>query len=41
MKLVSCVRGAVLDVAVDLRPDSPTYLRWHAQPLSAANGAAC
>ena len=40
MKLVSCVRGAVLDVAVDLRPDSPTYRHWHAQPLSAANGAA-
>lgn len=40
MKLVSCVHGAVLDVALDLRPDSPSYLRWHAQTLSAANGAA-
>ncbi len=37
MKLVSCLRGAVWDVAVDLRPDSPTYLRWHAQQLSADN----
>jgi dTDP-4-dehydrorhamnose 3,5-epimerase len=37
MKLVSCIRGAVWDVAVDLRPDSPTYLRWHAEPLSASN----
>lgn len=36
-KLVSCVRGAVWDVAVDLRKDSPTFLRWHAEELSAAN----
>lgn len=34
MKLVSCVRGRVWDVAVDLRRDSPTFLRWHAQELS-------
>jgi len=37
MKLVSCLRGEVWDVAVDLRPDSPTYMRWHAETLSAAN----
>lgn len=37
MKLVSCLRGEVWDVAVDLRPESPTYLRWHAEVLSAAN----
>lgn len=36
-KLVSCVRGAVWDVAVDMRKDSPTFLRWHAEKLSAAN----
>lgn len=36
-KLVSCLVGAVWDVAVDLRPGSPTYLQWHAEELSAAN----
>lgn len=40
MKLVSCIRGEVWDVAVDLRHGSPTFLRWHAEPLSAANGHA-
>jgi len=37
MKSVTCVRGAVWDVAVDLRAGSPTFLQWHAQELSAAN----
>lgn len=36
-KLVSCLRGAVWDVAVDLRSNSPTFLQWHAQELSANN----
>lgn len=40
MKLVTCIRGAVWDVAVDLRADSPTFLNWHAQQLSADNGLA-
>ena len=34
MKLVRCLKGKVWDVAVDLRPQSPTYKRWYAQELS-------
>ncbi len=37
VKIVSCLRGSVLDVAVDLREGSPTFLRWHGQVLSADN----
>ena len=36
-KLVRCVRGAVLDAAVDLRPVSPTYKKWITVELSAEN----
>ena len=36
-KFVSCLRGEVFDVAVDLRQGSPTFLRWHAEILSAGN----
>ena len=39
-KLVRATRGAIFDVAVDLRTDSPTYLRWTGTELSAANGRA-
>lgn len=34
-KLVRCTRGAIFDVALDLRPDSPTFLKWHGVELSA------
>jgi dTDP-4-dehydrorhamnose 3,5-epimerase len=40
MKVVSCIRGVVWDVAVDLRVGSPTFLHWHAEQLSAVNGFA-
>jgi len=36
-KLVTCLRGEVWDVAVDLRAGSPTFLQWHAETLSEAN----
>jgi dTDP-4-dehydrorhamnose 3,5-epimerase len=37
MKLVSCIRGEVWDVAVDIRANSPTFMQWRAQVLSADN----
>jgi dTDP-4-dehydrorhamnose 3,5-epimerase len=37
MKLVRCTAGSVFDVIVDMRPNSPTYLRWHGEVLSASN----
>lgn len=37
MKLVRCVRGAVWDVALDLRQGSSTFLQWHAETLSPEN----
>jgi len=37
MKLVSCLKGEVFDVAVDLRRDSSTFLKWHAEILSESN----
>ena len=40
IKLVSCIRGEVWDVVVDLRQNSPTFLNWHAEILSAENGKA-
>lgn len=39
-KLVRCLRGAILDVLIDLRPDSPTRLQRYAVRLEAAEGLA-
>jgi dTDP-4-dehydrorhamnose 3,5-epimerase len=36
-KMVRCVAGAIWDAIVDLRPGSPTYLKWFGVELSAAN----
>ena len=37
-KLITCLRGEVWDVAVDLRHGSPTFLHWHAERLCAGDG---
>lgn len=37
-KYVSCPKGALWDVVVDLRPDSETYGQWEARTLSSENG---
>jgi dTDP-4-dehydrorhamnose 3,5-epimerase len=39
-KLVRCTRGAIYDVAVDLRTTAPTYKKWIAVELTAENGRA-
>jgi dTDP-4-dehydrorhamnose 3,5-epimerase len=39
-KIVRCTRGAAYDVIVDLRPGSPTYLRWHGEELTAESHVA-
>jgi dTDP-4-dehydrorhamnose 3,5-epimerase len=36
-KIVRCTQGAIYDVAVDLRPQSPTFRHWFAAVLSAEN----
>jgi dTDP-4-dehydrorhamnose 3,5-epimerase len=40
MKLVSCIRGELWDVAVDVRAGSKTFLQWYGEQLSADNGCA-
>jgi len=39
-KIVRCVRGAIFDVALDLRPDSETYCQWFGIELDPGNGKA-
>lgn len=36
-KLVHCLHGEIWDVVVDLRKNSPTFLKWHAEILSSKN----
>lgn len=38
VKLIRCVAGAIFDVLIDLRQESPTYMRWEAYELSAGDG---
>ena len=37
-KLVRCTRGAIFDVVLDLRPESPSHGKWYGTELSAENG---
>jgi dTDP-4-dehydrorhamnose 3,5-epimerase len=37
-KLVRCLKGAIFDVAVDIRPESPHFGRWIGETLTAAKG---
>ena len=38
-KYIRCVKGAIYDVILDVRPDSPTYREWRGFELSETNGA--
>jgi dTDP-4-dehydrorhamnose 3,5-epimerase len=37
VKVVTCLKGSIWDVIVDLRPESPTYCRWEAFELTPEN----
>jgi dTDP-4-dehydrorhamnose 3,5-epimerase len=37
VRFVRCLRGAIWDVAVDLRANSASFLQWHAEELTAEN----
>lgn len=36
-KIVSCLKGEIFDIAVDIRKGSPTFMHWHGEILSAQN----
>lgn len=36
-KIVTCLKGEIFDIAVDIRSNSPTFLQWHGEVLSAGN----
>jgi dTDP-4-dehydrorhamnose 3,5-epimerase len=38
VKLVRCIKGAIWDVIIDIRPNSPTFRRWQGIELSCVNG---
>jgi dTDP-4-dehydrorhamnose 3,5-epimerase len=35
--MVNCLKGEIFDVAIDVRRESPTFLKWHGEILSEAN----
>lgn len=37
IKIIKCLKGSVFDVAIDLRKNSPTFLKWHSEILSKEN----
>ncbi len=37
VKFIRCTRGRIFDVIIDLRPDSPTFMKWVGNELSADN----
>jgi dTDP-4-dehydrorhamnose 3,5-epimerase len=37
IKIVTCLAGSVFDVIIDIRQDSPSFLQWHGERLSAEN----
>ena len=37
IKMVRCLKGSIFDVAIDLRSNSPTFLKWHSEILSEDN----